>query len=77
MEKILERLEKIEAFIFQKGDEEFLTIEDVERITGLKKNTIYAYHKSKDLPSYKFGDRLLRFKKREVIEWMCNRIIQN
>jgi excisionase family DNA binding protein len=55
---------------------DFIDVKSVVELTGLKKNTIYAYIKMQDLPSYHFG-RFLRFKRDEVIDWMNSRITKN
>jgi len=52
-------------------EEEFISIEDVMRITGKAKQTIYGRVSNNTIPYYKAeGSRKLRFKKSEIIEWM-------
>ena len=50
-------------------DNEYLSIEDLSRLTGLQKATIYAKRSRRELPAYKFG-RELRFKRSEVDAWI-------
>ena len=50
-------------------DSEYLSIEDLSELTGLKRATIYAKRSRREIPAYKFG-RELRFKRSEINDWM-------
>ena len=50
-------------------DEEYMSIEDLSRLTGLRKATIYGKRSRREIPAYKFG-RELRFRKSEVDKWI-------
>lgn len=53
--------------------DDIIDIYGVKKLTGLAKQTIYWYSSARTIPSFKFGERLLRFYKTEIIEWMMNR----
>ncbi len=48
---------------------EYLSVDELSTLTGLKKATIYAKRSRRELPAYKFG-RELRFKRSEVEAWI-------
>lgn len=73
LEKIAERLNKIENALSIQESNTLVDIDWVRKETGLAKNTIYKYIKEKSIPVYRFG-RLLRFKRVEVQQWMQSRI---
>lgn len=50
-------------------ESEYLSVEELSELTGLKKATIYAKRSRRELPAYKFG-RELRFKRNEIETWM-------
>lgn len=50
-------------------DKEFLNIKEVSQYLGIKISTLYFYVGNSDIPHYRIG-RLIRFKKREVDQWM-------
>lgn len=54
-------------------EKEILTVDEVVNLTGLTKGTIYVLHYKKEIPCFKFGPRLLRFKRSEILNWMENR----
>lgn len=56
-------------------DDPILRISDVERSTGLKRSTIYAFCKQKKFPSpIKLGSRSSGFLQSEVNQWKAERI---
>ena len=50
-------------------ESEYLSVDELSELTGLKKATIYAKRSRRELPAYKFG-RELRFKREEIKTWM-------
>lgn len=54
-------------------DKEILTLDEVIELTGLKRNTIYGLRYAGKIPHFKFGPRLLRFKRSEILYWMEHR----
>jgi len=55
------------------SDKPILNIEEIASLTGLSKNTIYNLKARNEIPCFKFGPRLLRFKRDEILSWMENR----
>lgn len=53
----------------KKEQNEYLTIDELAELTGLKKATIYAKRTNRELPAYKFG-RELRFRRDEIQRWI-------
>ena len=53
----------------QEKQDEYLSVDELSDLTGLKKATIYAKRSRRELPAYKFG-RELRFKRSEVDAWI-------
>lgn len=70
--EINHRLERIEEALHLRNQEEVIDIEEVCKITGLKKPTIYALRQQQKIPHFYFG-RLLRFKRAAIIHWLENR----
>ena len=50
-------------------EKEFLNIREVGEYLGIKISTLYFYVANGSIPHYRVG-RLIRFKKREIDEWM-------
>ena len=69
------RLELLER-ASQNTPDEFLTIQDVCKITGLQKQTIYGLRSKREIPAYKFGS-VLRFKRSEIEEWMNSKKVMS
>ncbi len=69
--EVLKRLEKDRENQKRLKDQEndYLTINELSELTGLKKATIYAKRSRRELPAYKFG-RELRFRRSEIDDWM-------
>ena len=67
-ERLRNRIDKIDKENPEKQNE-YLTIDELSDLTGLKKATIYAKRSRRELPAYKFG-RELRFKRPEVDAWI-------
>ncbi len=53
--------------------DEILDVYGVMELTHLAKQTIYCLKNDGKIPFFKFGGRLLRFHKNEIIAWMLNR----
>ncbi len=53
-------------------ESEYLSVDDLSNLIGLKKATIYAKRSRRELPAYKFG-RELRFLRSEIDAWMQTR----
>ena len=58
-----------DTIVNSNNDGEYLSIDDLSKLTGLQKATIYAKRSRRELPAYKFG-RELRFKRSEVDAWI-------
>jgi len=54
-------------------EKQILNIQDVMELTGLARQTIYCEIYKKTIPYHKFGPRLLRFKRDEILYWMEHR----
>ncbi len=70
--KMKELQEKMDAEDDQKSHgngDEYLSVDDLSKLTGLKRATIYAKRSRRELPAYKFG-RELRFRRSEIDDWM-------
>ncbi len=50
-------------------EKEFLDIKEVSEYLGIKKSSLYAKVKRKEIPHFRVG-RLVRFKKSEIDAWM-------
>ena len=70
--EIDERLKRIEEALSLRKQEEIIDIDEVIKITGLKKPTIYALRQQQKIPHFYFG-RLLRFKRSAILHWLENR----
>jgi excisionase family DNA binding protein len=55
------------------AESEILTLQEVCELTKLSKNTIYCLRYAGKIPHFKFGPRLLRFKRSEILYWMEHR----
>lgn len=66
--KRIDKTDKIEQELQEKQDE-YLNVDELSELTGLKKATIYAKRSRRELPAYKFG-RELRFRRSEVESWI-------
>ncbi len=51
---------------------EYLSVDELSELTGLKRATIYAKRSRREIPAYKFG-RELRFRRSEIEDWMQTR----
>lgn len=49
---------------------EFVGYPGAVRITGLAKPTLYSKVSRREIPHYRLGRRLVRFRVDELIEWM-------
>ncbi len=52
-----------------RNESEYLTVDELSEMTGLKKATIYAKRTKREIPAYKFG-RELRFRREEIHGWI-------
>lgn len=54
--------------------QELMTIDDVERLTTLKKSTIYRMQKDGDFPvARRLGAKMVRWKRSEIQAWLDRR----
>ena len=53
-------------------EREYLSVEELSKMTGLKKATIYAKRHRREIPAYKFG-RELRFRHDEIDSWISGK----
>jgi excisionase family DNA binding protein len=54
-------------------ENQFLSVPEVCELTGLARQTIYCEVYKKTIPFQKFGPRLLRFDREEILHWMTHR----
>ena len=54
-------------------EKEILTLNEVIELTGLSRGTIYVLNYKKEIPCFKFGPKLLRFRRSEILPWMEKR----
>jgi len=54
-------------------EKNILTVKEVCELTGLARQTIYGLIYKREIPHFKFGPRLLRFRKDEILSWMESR----
>ncbi len=69
LRKLKQDLEYRESDDNGSNNNEYLSIEELSRLTGLRKATIYGKRSRREIPAYKFG-RELRFKRSEVDTWI-------
>lgn len=62
----------VEGKASERTESEYLSVNELSELTGLKKATIYAKRSRRELPAYRFG-RELRFKREEIETWMMTR----
>ncbi len=53
--------------------ERLLDIEELCRILGVKKATIYAWIYQRKIPHIKLSSRLVRFRESEILDWLAAR----
>lgn len=71
---IMEEVHKLKSIMLDNCDQcpdtdDPINIEDVVKLTGFKKPTIYSYVRNNEIPYSKKGSRLFFFKP-EIIEWI-------
>lgn len=49
--------------------DEILEPKDLEQY-GIKLNTVYSLVRERRIPHIRFGPRFIRFKKKEILEWI-------
>ena len=50
--------------------DKLLTVEEITKMLGIKKSTLYSWVHAKSIPHIKIGRRCLRFRERDIIEWI-------
>lgn len=78
---ILERQKRIEAYIqdvvapipSSPTLKEIIDTNEVCDLTGLDRQTVYQLKYEGKIPHFKFGKRLLRFRRSQILVWMENR----
>jgi len=50
-------------------EDRWLSVDEIAAYIGVKKDTVYTWINSKDMPAHKMG-RLWKFKKEDVDEWV-------
>ena len=53
--------------------EKLLSIDDVSKMLGVKKATIYAWTSQGKIPHIKLSKRLLKFSEKEITEWLISK----
>lgn len=74
---IEDALVRASSYLNKKDNDEVLTIEDVSKLTGYKKSTIYKLTHERKIPFHKpaHGGRKIFFKREEIERWLAsNRI---
>lgn len=49
---------------------EFISYNEVSKLTSIPLGTLYSYVYKNKIPHYRIGKRLVRFSRREIIEWI-------
>ena len=55
--------------------EKLLTIEELSKILGIKKATIYSWTSKKRIPYIKLSNGILRFRESEIQEWILKKSV--
>ena len=50
-------------------EDRWLSVDEIATYLGIKRDTVYSWISSKDLPAHRVG-RLWKFKREEVDEWV-------
>jgi excisionase family DNA binding protein len=59
-------------------NEQMLPFDEAANFLGISKSTLYKRTSNRDIPHYKPSGKLIYFKKKELVAWMCkNRIAAN
>lgn len=53
--------------------EKLLTKKEVMEMLGIKESTLYAWVHQNRLPFLKLGKRLLRFREKDILEWIADK----
>lgn len=69
--KRLARLVAVELHKLMKQDEDYIGAEEICRLTGLKKSSLY-HRKENGLPVQRSGNKLIA-KRSEINNWLINR----
>lgn len=51
-------------------NDHYIGIEEVAEYLGVKASTIRTWIKTKEMPHYRIGGKLLKFKRAEIDEWV-------
>ena len=49
---------------------EFISYSEVSKLTSIPLGTLYSYVYKNKIPHYRIGKRLVRFSRREILEWL-------
>jgi excisionase family DNA binding protein len=52
-----------------------LTYEEAAELLGLKIATLYAMVSQRRIPAYRYGNRMVRFSRNELLAWMADRSV--
>ena len=53
--------------------EQLITLEELSKILGVKKATLYAWVSKKKIPFIKLSARLVRFRESEIQDWLSQK----
>lgn len=56
--------------------EKLLTKEQVMEMLGIAKSTLYCWVWQRKIPHIKVGNRCLRFRERDILEWIASKAIR-
>ena len=52
--------------------DKLLTVEEITKMLGIKKSTLYSWVHAKSIPHIKIGRRCLRFRESDIKEWIAS-----
>jgi excisionase family DNA binding protein len=55
----------------------FLTYREAAELTGLALPTLYSKVHKREIPHYRLGKRLVRFRRDELEQWMMRRRVES
>lgn len=56
-------------------EDQLLNYSQVAELTSLRLGTLYALVHARRIPCVRFGPRLVRFRRSEIIEWLASRSV--
>jgi excisionase family DNA binding protein len=56
----------------EQHNDNYISIEEAANYLGVKTSTIRTWIKNKNMPHYRVGGKLLKFKKSEIDQWISS-----